>query len=88
MQVIYCNINIFDYDQSVYLVEGNKSRLLAKVPMDALGMAIPDICYDKNVYNVHIFCRVPGMAEQAAEAIYAREAEKYSVIHKIDVEVN
>lgn len=88
MPIIYCNINIFDYDQSVYMIEDNKSKLLAKVPMEDLGRAIPDICYDKDIYSVHIFCRIPGMAEQAAEAIYTREAEKYNVIHKIDVEVN
>ena len=41
MQVIYCNINIFDYEQQVYLVEGENSRLIAKIPFMSFGKSIP-----------------------------------------------
>jgi hypothetical protein len=88
MPIIYCDINIFDYDQGIYLLEDGKSKLLARVPAGEIGRAIPDICYDKDVYNVHISCNIPGMAKQAAEAIYRQEELRYNVIHKIDVEIN
>lgn len=88
MPVIYCSINIFDYEQSIYMLDGDHSRLLARAPASELGKVIPDICYEKDIYNVHLACNIPGMAEQAAEAIYTYEGKKYNIIHKIDVEVN
>lgn len=87
MPVIYCSINIFDYDQSIYMLDGDKSRLLARAPVSDLGKAIPDICYDKGIYSVRLSCNIPGMAQQAAEAIYTYEGKQYNIIHKIDVEV-
>ncbi len=87
MQVIYCNINIFDYDQQVYLVEGEKSRLIAKIPFISFGKSIPGLCDHQKVYKVHLFCNVPGMAEQAADAITEEEIRVYGK-SKIDVEVN
>ena len=87
MQVIYCNINIFDYDQSIYLVDENDSRLIAKIPFTNLGRSLIDICENKGVYNVHLFCNVKGMAEQAAEAITDQEIKQYGKA-KIEVQVN
>lgn len=87
MQVIYCNINIFDYDQEIYLVKGENSRLIAKVPFTDLGKAMPGLCEDKSTYKVHLFCNVPGMAQQAAESIAANEIKKYGQ-SKIEVEIN
>jgi len=87
MQVIYCNINIFDYDQSIYLITGGDSRLIAKVPFTELGKTMPELCNDKSTYKVHLLCNIPGMAEQAADAIYAEEVKRYGK-SKIDIEVN
>ena len=87
MQVIYCNINIFDYDQSIYVVENQDSKLIAKVPFIGFGKAIPSLCDEKNIYNVRLFCNVAGMAEQAADAIVEEEIKKYGKT-KIDIEVN
>lgn len=87
MQVIYCNINIFDYDQEIYLVTGGDSKLIARVPFTELGKAMPGLCVDKATYNVHLFCNIPGMAQQAAESIVANEMNKYGR-NKIEVEIN
>ena len=87
MQVIYCNINIFDYDQEIYLVTSGDSKLIAKVPFTELGKAMPGLCHDKATYHVHLFCNVPGMAQQAADAIYSNEMTKYGK-NKIEVEIN
>jgi hypothetical protein len=87
MQVIYCNINIFDYDQEIYLVKDDNSRLIAKVPFTDLGKALPGLCNDKATYNVHLFCNVSGMAQQAADSIVANEIKKYGQ-NKIEVEIN
>ena len=87
MQVIYCNINIFDYDQEVYLVTSGESKLIAKVPFTELGKTMPSLCADKATYNVHLFCNVPGMAQQAADAIVSNEMTKYGR-NRIEVEIN
>jgi hypothetical protein len=87
MPVIYCNINIFDYDQSIYVLDDKGSHLIAKVPFTGLGKAMPHLCYDKNVFDVKLSCNVPGMAKQAAESIYAQANKEYGVQHKIDIEV-
>lgn len=87
MQVIFCNINIFDYDQQVYLVTGGESKLIAKVPFINLGKSLVSLCQEKATYNVHLFCNVPGMAEQAADAITEQEIKQYGKA-KIDVQVN
>lgn len=88
MPIIYCNINIFDYDQSIYAVEGEHTYLIAKVPFQELGKTMPELCYSKNIYSVHLNCTVPGMAKQAAEAIYEEANKKYGLNHQIDVEVH
>ena len=87
MQVIYCNINIFDYDQQVYLVTGEESRLIAKIPFTSFGKSIPEVCNQKGIYDVHLFCNVPGMAQQAADAITEQEIKQYGKA-KINVQVN
>jgi hypothetical protein len=87
MQVIYCNINIFDYEQQVYLVREGDSKLIAKIPFVELGKAMPELCNQKEIYTVHLFCNVPGMAEQAADAIVEQEIKKYGK-SKIEVKVN
>lgn len=87
MQVIYCNINIFDYDQQIYLVKGENSRLIARVPFTSLGKSLVSLCEEKSTYNVHLFCNVPGMAEQATDAITEQEIKQYGKA-KIDVQVN
>lgn len=88
MPVMYCHINIFDYDQSIYILEGTDSRLIAKVPFQNLGKTMPGLCYDKGIYEIHLSCDVPGMAKQAAESIYAAAAKEYGNNHKIDIEVH
>ena len=87
MQVIYCNINIFDYDQQIFLVDGDKSTLIAKVPLNGMGRAMVDLCEKQDTYNVHLFCNVKGMADQAAESILNEEIKKYGK-GKIEVQVN
>ncbi len=87
MQVIYCNINIFDYDQEIYLVTRGDSRLIARVPFTDLGKTLPGLCHDKATYKVHLFCNVPGMAQQAADSIVSNEIKNYKQ-NKIEVEIN
>lgn len=88
MPLIYCNINIFDYDQSVYVVDGEHTHLIAKVPFQELGKTMPELCNDKGIYDIHLSCSVPGMAKQAAEAIYAEASKKYGFANKLDIEVH
>lgn len=78
MSVIYCNINIFDYDQEIYLVKGDSSHLIAKVPFTNLGKSLPGLCYSNNAYEVHLMCNVPGMAKQAIQKAEEEEMKQYS----------
>ena len=87
MRVMYCNINIFDYDQSIYMLDGDNSHLIARVPFQHLGKTMPELCYSNNIYTVKLNCSVPGMAQQAADAIYTEAAKKYGSNHQIDIEV-
>ena len=87
MRVMYCNINIFDYDQSIYVLDGDDSHLIARVPFQHLGRTVPELCYTNGVYTIKLNCTVPGMAKQAAESIYSEAAKKYGNNHKIDIEV-
>jgi len=77
MSIIYCNINIFDYDQEIYLVKGENSHLIARVPFTNLGKSLPGLCYTKGVYDVHIACNVPGMAKQAIQKAEEEEMKQY-----------
>jgi hypothetical protein len=78
MSIIYCNINIFDYDQEIYLVKGENSHLIARVPFTNLGKSLPGLCYTKGVYDVHISCNIPGMARQAIQKAEEEEMKQYN----------
>lgn len=76
--VIYCNINLFDYDQEIYLVKDGDSHLIAKTPMQELGKVLPGLCYSKDVYTVYITAPVPEIAIQAMRKTEEEEMKQYS----------
>ena len=55
MSIITCGINIFDYDQTVYLADDEgKTEILGKSTYDNLDHFITTICNQRQVYNVKL----------------------------------
>ena len=85
---LFCTINIFDYDQSIYFRDGDeKAHLIAKVPFTELGKTIPALCSEHDVNNVLLSCRVPGMADQAKASILNSNAISQYGLKNLQVEV-
>lgn len=88
MQVIYCYLNMFDYEQSIYLNKDKNENphLLAKVPLIDVGKVIPDLCNSHETYDVMLSCPVPGMAQQCKDKIEQEEFKRYNTT-KINVTI-
>lgn len=56
MPVIYCTVNMFEYNQTVYVVNDDKTtHPVAKVPLNSLGNFISKYCAEHNITEVHLF---------------------------------
>lgn len=55
MPLIYCNLNLFDYNQNIYIIkeDGNKSEALL-APTEEVGLAIASICNERKIYNIEL----------------------------------
>ena len=87
-KTIICNINLFDADQSLYQMQEGWAGpvLIAKVPLDHMGRALPDICKEKDVYNVHLFGH-EDFIKDIVNTVAEEETKLYSE-QKINIEVN
>ena len=86
-KTIVCSINLFDAEQSLYSVaDGEEQKLIAKVPLDHMGKALPEICKEKDIYNVHLFGQ-KDFAQDIVDAVAKLESNEYSE-NKINIEVN
>lgn len=54
MSVIYCNINLFDYDQKIYKKENEKVKEIAKIPMNNLGTFLAKYVNENNINEIHL----------------------------------
>lgn len=85
MPVICCGINIFDYDQVVYLCdENNQMKELGKTPYQYLDHFITTMCNEQDVYRVKLM----GLKEYTTQL--KKRIEKESVARygkKIEVEI-
>lgn len=67
MQIIYCNIDIFNYNQFIHLKDEENDIILAKVPIESMERTICNLCNEHNVDEVAI-----GGLTQYAEPIKTR----------------
>ena len=84
MTIIACSINIFDYDQTVYLVYNDKTKILGKCTYNNLDHFITTYCGENDVYKV----KLSGLS-QYTQPLKER-IEKESVARyrkKIEVEI-
>ena len=54
MPIIVCGINIFDYDQEVFLMDGNQSKSLGKSTYNNLDHFITTCCNNTDTYQVRL----------------------------------
>ena len=54
MSVIRCNVDLFSIDQTVYEQDGDKVKVIAKVPMSNLGNFIAKYANEHNINEVHL----------------------------------
>ena len=87
MPVIYCPINLFDADQKIYLVsDDGKQKEIAKTPLDYLDGTLVALCYEKQVYDIHLI-GVRDFILDVVEDIQKTENLMFSQ-KRIKVEVN
>lgn len=86
MSLIYCNINLFAVDQVIYAHDGTTEKEIAKTTLEHLNKVLPTLCYEKNIYNIHLY-GLESFVQEIANGIMVYENLKYSD-NKIKVEVN
>lgn len=86
MQVIYCRINLFDADQTIYLIKDGEEKEIAKAPLEYLDGTLAALCHDKEVFDVHLF-GLQDFVVDVARKISKTEDLMFSQ-NRIKVEVN
>ena len=86
MQVVYCRINLFDVDQTIYLIKNGEEKEIAKAPLEHLDSTLAALCHEKQVFNVHLF-GLQDFVIDVAKNINKTEGLMFSQ-NKIKVEVN
>lgn len=87
MSVITCKLNLFAYEQEIYLVTDNSIKLIGKAPLENLDRALVDLCINKQVYKLHLY-GVDEFATELASSINKTEKALYAMENKIEIEVN
>lgn len=86
MQVIYCRINLFDADQTIYLIKDGEEKEIAKAPLEYLDGTLAALCHDKEVFDIHLF-GLQDFVTDIATKISKTEDLMFSQ-NRIKVEVN
>ena len=86
MQVIYCRINLFDADQTIYLIKDGEEKEIAKAPLEYLDCTLAALCHDRQVFDVHLF-GLQDFVVDVAKKINKTEDLMFSQ-NRIKVEVN
>ena len=86
MQVIYCRINLFDADQTIYLITDGEEKEIAKAPLEYLDGTLAALCHDKQVFDVHLF-GLQDFVVDIAKRVNKTEDLMFSQ-NRIKVEVN
>ena len=86
MQVIYCRINLFDADQTIYLIKDGEEKEIAKAPLEYLEGTLAALCHDRQVFDVHLF-GLQDFVVDVAKKVNKTEDLMFSQ-NRIKVEVN
>lgn len=88
MSIIYCSINEFDKNSSVYMRDGeNEIISLGEVDNSELANQLLTLCNQRKVYNVHLLGSddfLNGIAEMMIE----QNITNYGKTNELKIEVN
>jgi len=87
MKQIVCHVGMFDYNQKIYLADGDKITPLGQSPVFQLDNSIVELCMANGVTNVHLYGE-PTYLSRLAKNINYIMYQKYSNKNHIIVEVN
>lgn len=85
--LIFCKINMFDAQQTVYKVDGAGRSVVATVDMDNLGHTIATTCETTGCYNVRLD-GAPAYTEEIADDIRVTYSLMYHKNQEINIEVS
>ena len=87
MPVIYCQIQLFVLSQEIYMIKPDgEKKLIAKAPLDYIANALASLCYEKEIFKIHLF-GLNKIVEPIVEDIKTKENILFSE-SKIEIEVN
>lgn len=56
MSLIYCHINLFDYQQNVYIIKDNGDReMIGKAPTAEISKLIAAASAEHHIYNIKLY---------------------------------
>ena len=89
MKVLACNLNMFEMKHGIYVFddETGSSNYIGFSDIEHLPEIITSFCYDKKIYEIHLFGG-KAFANKIAEDIITINKLKYSNDKEIIVEVN
>lgn len=87
MDKIFCQINLFDLNQTIYQIKSeNDIKVIAKIPTEQVAIFIYNYCYNNNIYRVKFKGDIDYINEVIKAPIQQKEIETYSN-NKIEIEV-
>ena len=89
-KIIYCNYNLFDLHQGIYIHDPKEPGVVTKVAittLDNLGYTIAEMCDKYDIYKVRLFGS-QAHAESIVDDIQTYALNKYSNKNAIEIEVN
>lgn len=88
MKKILCILNIFDFEQTVYIVDDNTGErdIIALAPAEELTSVISAICNEKDIYDVILSGNLT-YSNLIKDSIIAYSNLHYGHNNKINIEV-
>ena len=79
MSLIYCNINLFDYNQDIYMMtDEGKKELICQVTTNEVSDAIAAASANHNIYNIKLYGAEEEYVKNIAENIIITSSLDYN----------
>lgn len=89
MNKIICNINLFDLNQNIYLVnfETGEMDYLATASLDTIATTIATLSHKLTIFNIALHCNME-LGTQLKQDIIEYSKTKYNISeHNLEIEV-
>lgn len=88
MSQIICNVNVFDLNQTIYLIdEYNAQNVIKTTNLTILGNDIAKVCQQKKCYKVHLFGSQVYLEDMVIPQIKEYLGSTFG-LDKLELEVN